>query len=123
MTTHSHLADMECKNLIKADPNNSTASAKKEAASSYYEAVTSMAFFFSSYYNRFGSLIADLRQDMLKGNNNYQRTVTSAYDMLTHFELAYTRRHHNERTGDKGNRKNHGGRGGRDHTCVQHTAP
>ena len=60
---------------------------------------------------------------MLKENNKYPRTVTSAYDTLTHFELASTICHHTERTGDKGNRENFDGCGGRDHTLVQHTAP
>ena len=41
---------------------------------------------------------------MLKVNNNYPRTITSAYEMLTRFELESPIRHHNERTGDKGNR-------------------
>ena len=75
---------MECKKLIKADPKNSTTSAKKEATSSFSEALTAMGFFFSSDYNRFGSLIAVLSQDMIKGNNNYPRTVTIAYYMLAH---------------------------------------
>ena len=39
VTTHSPLTYMECKKLIKADPNKSTASEKKEAASSSYEAL------------------------------------------------------------------------------------
>ena len=43
--------------------------------------------------------------------------------MLTRFELSYLRRHHTKRMGDKGNRENCGGCGGRDHTFVQHTAP
>ena len=60
---------------------------------------------------------------MLKGKKNYPRTVTRTYDMLTRFELASTRRHHTERTGDKGSRENCGGCGGRDHTFVQHTVP
>ena len=48
---------------------------------------------------------------MPKGNNNYPSPVTSAYDMLTRFELASPRRHHTERTGDKDNWGNCGGRG------------
>ena len=44
LTTHSHLVDMECNNLIKLDPNKSTASVKKEAALSYYEDLTAMVF-------------------------------------------------------------------------------
>ena len=86
VTTHSHLTYMECKKLIKADPNKSKTLAKKEADSSSSEALTSMDFLSSSDYNRFGSLITDLRQDVLKRNNNYPKTVTSAYDMLTCFE-------------------------------------
>ena len=84
--------------MIKVDSNKSTASAKKEASSSSSEALTSMVFLSSSDYNRFGYLIVDLRQYMLKGNNNYPRNVTSAYDMLTSFELASPRRHCTERT-------------------------
>ena len=42
---------------------------------------------------------------MIKLNNNYPRAVTSAYDMLTRFELASPRLHHTERTEDKGNRE------------------
>ena len=82
---HSHLTDMEYKNVVKSDPNNSTTLAKKEAASLSYEALRSMIFLSSSYYNRFIYLIADLRKYMLKGNNNYPNTVTSTYDMLTRF--------------------------------------
>ena len=62
-------------------------------------------------------------QDMLKGKKKSPSTVTSAYYMLTRFELASLRRHHTERTGDKGNRESRGGRGGRYHIFVQHTAP
>ena len=93
VTTHSHLTDMKCKKLVKADPNKSTALAKNEAASSSSEALTSI-FLSSSDYNRFGSLIVDLMQDMLKGKNNHPRTITGAYDMLTRFELASSRGHH-----------------------------
>ena len=123
MTTNSCLADMECKNMIKVDPNKSTESPKKGAASSSSEALTSMVFLSISDYNRFGSLISYLRKDILKGNNNYPRTVTRSYDMLTLFKFASPRRHHTECTGDKVNRENCGGRCGRDHTFVQHTAP
>ena len=94
---------MECKKLIKADPNKSTASEKKEAASSSYEALAE--FFPGSYYNRFLSLTVDLMQDILKGNKNYPRNVTIEYDMLTRFELASPRRHHTKRTGYKVNRE------------------
>ena len=87
------------------------------------EALTAMSFLSSSYYNIFGSLIIDLRQDMIKGNNNYPRNVTSAYDMLTRFELESPRLHHTKRMGNKGNRENHRGCGGRSHTFVQHTTP
>ena len=52
---------------------------------------------------------------MLKVKNNYPSTSTSAYDMLRSFDLASPRRRHIERTGDKGNRENCGGHGGRDH--------
>ena len=41
--------------------------------------------------------------------------------MVTHFELVCTRRHHNNCTGEKGNRENHGGHSGRDHTVVKST--
>ena len=85
VTVHSHLIDIEYKKLIKADANKSTSLAKKETASSSSEALTSMGFLTSSYYNIFGSLITDLRQDMLKGNNKYPRTFTSVYYMLTRF--------------------------------------
>ena len=44
VTNHSHLTDMECKELIKSEPNKSKILAKKEAASSYYEALTEMVF-------------------------------------------------------------------------------
>ena len=60
---------------------------------------------------------------MIKGDRNYPRTVTSAYAMLTCFQLASPRRHHTERTGDKGNRGDRGSHGGRDDTVIQHTAP
>ena len=113
---------MKFKNIIKVDPNKITALAKKEASLSYYEALTAMIFLSSSYYNKFVFLITDLRQDVLKGNNNYPRNLTSAYDMITRFELADPRHHRIERTGDKGNRENHEGRGGRDHTFAHHTA-
>ena len=113
---------MECKKVLKSYLNKSTSSAKKKSASSSSEDLTAI-FLSTSDYNRFGSLIADPRQDMLKGNSNYPRTVTSAYDMLMRFELESTRLHHTERMGDKGNRENSWGRGGRDHTFVQHTAP
>ena len=75
---------MGYKNLIKAYPNNSTASANKEAASSSSETLTAIVLS-GSYYNRFRALITYLRQDMLKGNNNYPGTSTSAYDILTRF--------------------------------------
>ena len=58
---------MSCKKLIKAYPNKSTALAKKDAASSSYEALKAMVFLSNPDYNRFGSLIVDLRQDVLKG--------------------------------------------------------
>ena len=118
VNTHSHLKDMECKKLITAEPNNNISLAKEEADSSSSEALTEMVFLSSSYYNRFGSLIAFLRQNMMKGNKNYPRTVTIAYDMITHFELVSPRRHQIESTVDKGNRENCGGRGGRDHKFV-----
>ena len=76
VTTHSHLKDMEYKKMIESDPKNSTESKKKEAASSSSEALTAMIFLSSSYYNRFGFLIAYLRQEILKVKNNYPRTVT-----------------------------------------------
>ena len=123
MTTHSHLTDMESKNMIKSDPNKTTGLAKKDTASSSSKALTAMVFLSNSDYNIFGYLIADLRQDMLKGNINYPRTVTNAYNMLPRFELAPPRLHHTNCMGDKENRENHGGRGGRDNTLSQHTAP
>ena len=98
---------MEFKKLIKADPKNSTASANKEAASSSSESPTAIVFLSISDYNRSGSLIVDIRQDMLEVNNNYPRTITSAYDTLTHFELASPRPHDTDRMGDEGNRENH----------------
>ena len=76
------MTDMECKKLIKAYPNKSATLAKKEAASSSPEALTSMVLLSSSDYNIFRFLMADLRQDIPKGNNNYPKTVTSAYDMI-----------------------------------------
>ena len=82
-----------------------------------------MVFLSCSYYNRFASLIIDPRKDTLKGNNNYPGTVIRAYDILTCFDLAPPRCHCTDRTGDKGNRENCGGRGGRDHTFFQHTVP
>ena len=82
---HSHLTDMEYKNLVKLDPNNSTTLAKKEAASSSSEALRSMIVLSSSYYNRFRYIIEDLRKYMLKVNNNNPNNVSSAYDMLTRF--------------------------------------
>ena len=60
---------------------------------------------------------------MLKGNNNYSRTVTRTYDTLTRFELASPRNHHTKRIGDKGSRGSCGFCGGRNHTFVQHTTP
>ena len=60
---------------------------------------------------------------MLKGNNNYPRIVTSEYDMITHLDLVSPRHHHTKRTRYKRDRENRGGRGGMDHTFVQHTAP
>ena len=104
MTTHINLIDMKYKNLVKADPNKSTALAKKDSTSSSSEAQTSMGFLSSSDYNRLISLITDLRQDMLKRNNSYPRNVTSAYYIPKRFQLAYPRRHHTKRTGDKWNR-------------------
>ena len=59
----------------------------------------------------------------MKGNNIYPMTVTSAYDMLTRFELVYPRSNHNKHMGDKGNRENSGVCYGRKHTFIQHTAP
>ena len=50
-------------------------------------------------------------------------TFTSAYDILTCFELASPRHHHIKRTEDKGNMENNGVHGGSDHKFVQHTAP
>ena len=85
VNTHSHLKDMECKKLITAEPNNNISLAKEEADSSSSEALTEMVFLSSSYYNRFGSIIVDLRQDNIKGNKNYPRTEISAYDILAHF--------------------------------------
>ena len=116
-------ADMACKKPIKADPNKNTALSKKEAALSSSEDLKSMVFLSISDYNRHGPLIEDLRQDMLNGNKNYPRNFTIAYDMITSFELASPICHHTERTREKGNRENRGGRGGRDHAFVQHTAP
>ena len=58
---------------------------------------------------------------MLKGNINYPSTVSSAYDMLTNFELSYPTSRNIECKGDKGNKENDGGHGGRDHTFFQHT--
>ena len=49
MTTQSHLIDMECKKLIKADPNKSTELAKKEATSLSSEALTSIVLSSSDY--------------------------------------------------------------------------
>ena len=76
---------MECKKLTKSDPNKNSTLAKKEAASSFSETLTAMVFISGSDYNRFSSLIAYLSQDTLKEKNNFPRTVTNAYDMLTHF--------------------------------------
>ena len=80
-------------------------------------------FLSNSEDNGFVSIIVDLTQDMLQGNNNYPRTVTREYDMLTRFEMASPRSYHTKRPGDKCNKENCGGRGGRDQTFIQHTAP
>ena len=61
-----------------------------------------IGFLSSSDYNRLGSLIAELRQEMFKEKKNYPRNVTSAYDMLINFDLASTRRHYTKRTEKKG---------------------
>ena len=58
---------------------------------------------------------------MLDGNNNYPRTVTSAYDTLTHFELEAPKNHRIKRTGDIGNRGNFGRHGGMDHIDFSNT--
>ena len=50
-------------------------------------------------------------------------TFTSAYDILTCFELASPRHHHIECTLDNGYTENSSGRGGRDHTLKQRTVP
>ena len=55
-----------------------------ESTSSDSEALTAM-FLSISDNNRFGSPIADLKQDILKGNDNQPRTVTREYDMITRF--------------------------------------
>ena len=123
VTTHSHLKDMEYKKLIKLDTHKNATLAKREAALSSSEALTEIVFISSSNYNRIGSLIIDLRQEMLKGKNYYLRTFTNAYDLITSFELAFPRHHRIKHTGDKGNRGNHGGRGVSDHEFVQHIAP
>ena len=73
--------------MIKSDPSKNGTLTKKEAASSLSEALTEIVFLFYSDYNRFGSLIAYLRKYILKGNNNYPRTVTNKYDILISFEL------------------------------------
>ena len=72
-------------------------------------------------YNRFGSLIADLKKEMLKGNDNHPMNFTNTYDMLMHFELAAPRHHNTGCTVDRGNRKNSEVRGGRDHTFIPRT--
>ena len=122
-TNQITMKDIECKKLIKSDPRNNVTLENKEAALSSSEALTEMVLLSSSDYNRFGPLISDLRQDMPRGKINYPRTFTNEYCMLTLFDLADPRHHHIGRTGDKGNGKNHGGRGRRDHTLVQHIAP
>ena len=60
---------------------------------------------------------------MIKGNNNYPRTVTITYGMLMSFELAGPRQHRTGCTGDRGNKNNSGSRGGLDHTLIHNTAP
>ena len=114
---------MEFKKPIKSDPDKNVTLAKKESTSSSSEALTEMVFLPSSDYNRFSSLITDLRQDTMKGNNKYPRTVTNKYDMLKSFKLAEPRHNHIDHTGDKGNMENRGGCGGREHTFLQHTTP
>ena len=60
---------------------------------------------------------------MLKGNKKYPRNITSIYDTLKRFKLEAPRNNNTGGTGDRGNIKNHGGRGVRDHILIQHNAP
>ena len=60
---------------------------------------------------------------MLKGNDNYPRTVTRTYNMITRFEPASPRHYRTVLQGDRGNMNNCGGHGGQDRMFVQHTAP
>ena len=60
---------------------------------------------------------------MLKGDNNYPMSVTTAYDMLTSFEFVAKRQHCTRCKVDRGNMNNHGGHGSWYHMFVQHTVP
>ena len=70
VTTQSRLTDTKEKNLTTSDPNKNTTLAKKEDTSSASEALTEIIFLSRSDYNRFVSLIFNLKQDMLKGSDN-----------------------------------------------------
>ena len=113
-TTHSNLKDIEFKKLIKVYTIKNLTLKNKESASSSSEALTAMVFLSSSDYDRFVSIIAYLRQDMPKGNYNYLSIATNTYAMIKRFEFAPPRHHCIRRTGDKGNRENCGGHGGRE---------
>ena len=117
VTTHSPLIYTDKKKLTTADKKWS----KKEATSPAYEARTAMFFKSISDYNRFGFLIEDLKQDILKGKNNHPRNVTSTYDMIKRFGLSAPRHHHTECTRDRGNMNNNGGCGGWECTFKLHT--
>eukprot|EP00978_Attheya_sp_CCMP212_P038031 scaffold184587_cov28-Attheya_sp.AAC.1 len=56
--------------------------ALRQAARQHYLAV---AFIFNSDRNRFGRLLENLENDYLLGDDNYPKSLTSAYNLLTNF--------------------------------------
>jgi hypothetical protein len=69
--------------LDMATVDSDQEAALNQAARQHYLAV---AFIFNSDRNRFGRLLENLENDFLLGDDNYPKTVTSAYNLLTNFK-------------------------------------
>jgi hypothetical protein len=66
--------------------NTATADETREAQNAAQQQYLAVAFLLGSDRNRYGKLLEDLENDYTQGQDNYPKTVTAAYSLLTNWK-------------------------------------
>ena len=105
---HPYLEELEERTRLKKEnPAKTEEAATREAMTNVAEAYRAVTFLMAADSKRFLPLWADLRQeDMLKGQDNFPKMVTRAYNIIRRCETTITSRNRSTESG-----RGAGGRG------------